>query len=69
MTSPDSTARLVGAFFVAIAAIAFSGKAVIIKLAYRYGVDALTLLALRMTFSAPLFVLVAAWPLVPGAAR
>jgi drug/metabolite transporter (DMT)-like permease len=54
-------ARLSGAILVAIAAIAFSGKAVIIKLAYRYGVDAVTLLALRMIFSAPLFVLVAAW--------
>jgi drug/metabolite transporter (DMT)-like permease len=57
----DRSARVSGAILVAIAAIAFSGKAVIIKLAYRYGVDAVTLLALRMTFSAPLFVLVAAW--------
>lgn len=43
------------------ASIAFSGKAVIIKLAYRYGVDAVTLLALRMIFSAPLFALLAWW--------
>jgi len=50
-----------GAVLVAIAAIAFSGKAVIIKLAYRYGVDAVTLLTLRMVFSAPLFMVVAAW--------
>lgn len=57
----DRSARASGAILVAIAAIAFSGKAVIIKLAYRYGVDAVTLLALRMLFSAPLFVLVAAW--------
>jgi len=34
---------------------------VIIKLAYRYGVDALTLLALRMLMSAPLFVALAWW--------
>jgi len=45
----------------AIAAIAFSGKAVIIKLAYRHGVDAVTLLALRMIFSAPLFVALGWW--------
>ncbi|MET0225515.1 MAG: EamA/RhaT family transporter, partial [Dokdonella sp.] len=32
----------------AFGAIAFSGKAIVIKLAYRYGVDAVTLLALRM---------------------
>ena len=48
-----------GAVLCAIAAVAFSGKAVIIKLAYRHGVDALTLLALRMLFSAPLFVALA----------
>jgi drug/metabolite transporter (DMT)-like permease len=53
--------RLTGAALCAIAAVAFSGKAVIIKLAYRYGVDALTLLALRMLFSAPLFVALAWW--------
>jgi drug/metabolite transporter (DMT)-like permease len=57
----DRSTRLSGALIVAIAAIAFSGKAVIIKLAYRYGVDALTLLALRMLFSAPLFVALAWW--------
>ena len=46
---------------VVVAAIAFSGKAVIIKLAYRHGVDAVTLLALRMIFSAPLFLALAWW--------
>lgn len=46
---------------VAVAAVAFSGKAIIIKLAYRHGVDAVTLLALRMLFSAPLFLLLAWW--------
>ena len=40
--------RWIGAAFVAFAAVAFSGKAVIVKLAYRYGVDSVTLLALRM---------------------
>jgi drug/metabolite transporter (DMT)-like permease len=53
--------RLAGAMLCAIAAIAFSGKAVIIKLAYRHGVDAVTLLALRMIFSAPLFVALGWW--------
>ena len=46
---------------VVAAAVAFSGKAVIIKLAYRHGVDAVTLLALRMLFSAPLFAVLAWW--------
>ncbi len=57
----DRSARLSGALIVAVAAVAFSGKAIIIKLAYRYGVDAVTLLALRMLFSAPLFLALAWW--------
>ncbi len=44
-----------------MAAVAFSGKAIIIKLAYRHGVDAVTLLALRMLFAAPLFALLGWW--------
>src|SRR5512132_293856 len=57
----DRSARLSGAMIVAAAAIAFSGKVIIIKLAYRHGVDAVTLLALRMLFSAPLFAALAVW--------
>jgi len=57
----DASSRLVGTAMVVVAAIAFSAKAIIIKLAYRHGVDAVTLLALRMLFSAPLFALLAWW--------
>lgn len=57
----DRTSRLTGVALLVIASLGFSGKAVIIKLAYRYGVDAVTLLALRMLFSAPLFALIAWW--------
>ena len=32
-----------GLAFASLGAIAFSGKAIIVKLAYRYGVDAVTL--------------------------
>jgi len=42
-------------------AIAFSGKAIIVKLAYRHYVDAVTLIMLRMLFALPLFVLLAWW--------
>ncbi|MEO5670647.1 MAG: DMT family transporter [Ramlibacter sp.] len=45
----------------AAGAITFSGKAIIVKLAYRYGVDAVTLLMLRMLFALPIFVLMAWW--------
>ncbi|HXF78212.1 MAG TPA: DMT family transporter [Usitatibacter sp.] len=61
MTATDRSARLSGALLVAAGAIGFSGKAVIIKLAYRHGVDALTLLALRMLLSAPLFAVLGWW--------
>jgi len=41
--------------------IAFSGKAIIVKLAYRHGVDAVTLIMYRMLFALPLFVGLAWW--------
>ena len=40
-----------------LAAVGFSFKAILVKLAYRHGVDAETLLALRMAFSLPFFAL------------
>lgn len=43
----------------AMSAIGFSTKAILVKLAYRDGVDAVTLLTLRMLFSAPFFLLIA----------
>lgn len=42
-------------------AIAFSGKAIIVKLAYRHGVDAVTLIMYRMLFALPIFALIAWW--------
>lgn len=42
-------------------AIAFSGKAIIVKLAYRYDVDAVTLIMYRMLFALPLFLVMAWW--------
>lgn len=44
--------------------IAFSGKAIIVKLAYRYGVDAVTLIMYRMLFALPLFIALAWWATV-----
>ena len=44
-----------------VGAIAFSGKAIIVKLAYRYQVDAVTLIMYRMLFALPLFVAMAWW--------
>ena len=44
-----------------LGSIAFSGKAIIVKLAYRYGVDAVTLIMYRMLFALPIFALMAWW--------
>src|SRR5574343_1874987 len=45
-----------GAGLALLAALGFSLKAIFVKLAYPYGVDAITLLALRMGFSLPVFL-------------
>jgi drug/metabolite transporter (DMT)-like permease len=50
-----------GLVLASLGAIAFSGKAIIVKLAYRYGVDAVTLIMLRMLFALPLFAVMAWW--------
>jgi drug/metabolite transporter (DMT)-like permease len=50
-------------------AIAFSGKAIIVKLAYQHPVDAATLIMYRMLFALPLFVLMAWWSERQPAAR
>lgn len=44
-----------------LGAVAFSGKAIIVKLAYRYGVDAVTLIMYRMLFALPIFAVMAWW--------
>ena len=50
-----------GLALAAAGSIAFSGKAIIVKLAYRHGVDAVTLIMYRMLFALPLFALLAWW--------
>lgn len=47
--------------FALVAAVGFSAKAILVKLAYLSPVDAITLLALRMVFSVPVFIGVAVW--------
>lgn len=56
----SSRQKLAGVMFALVAAIGFSAKAVLVKLAYIEQVDPITLLALRMAFSLPFFLL-AAW--------
>ncbi|SDN54860.1 DMT family transporter [Polaromonas sp. JS666] len=69
MSSPSDTAPTSaapkslapGLLLATLGAIAFSGKAIIVKLAYRYGVDAVTLIMYRMLFALPIFALMAWW--------
>ena len=42
-------------------AIAFSGKAIIVKLSYLHGVDAATVIMYRMLFALPFFVAMGVW--------
>ncbi len=59
---PDRAARsrfLTGIAFALAGSILFSGKAIIVKLAYRHGADATSLIALRMAFALPFFVVAA----------
>jgi len=54
--------RWIGPLCAVFGVLGFSFKAILIKLAYReYPVDAITLLTLRMLYSAPLFLAMAAW--------
>lgn len=50
-------ARRIGFTLAAVGAVLFSAKAILAKFQYRYGIDALDVLALRMLMSLPLFVI------------
>ncbi|MNR90947.1 EamA-like transporter family protein [compost metagenome] len=52
---------LIGLTIALLGAILFSTKAIVAKLIYRYGVDAVTLIAFRMIFSLPFFIAIAIW--------
>lgn len=62
MPAQDASKNIAtGLVFAILGAVAFSGKAIIVKLAYRHGVDAVTLIAYRMLFALPLFAAMAWW--------
>lgn len=61
MSSAPRRLLLAGIGLAAAGSVLFSAKAIVVKLAYRYGVDAITLITLRMAFSAPFFVVAYAW--------
>ena len=57
----SSTDRLAGGVIVLLGAVLFSTKAVMVKLALPYGIDAVSLLLLRMLFALPIYVFIAVW--------
>lgn len=61
MTSPTSRGAYIGVACALVGAIAFSAKTILVKLAYQHGVDVMTLLALRMLFALPFFLMMAWW--------
>jgi drug/metabolite transporter (DMT)-like permease len=52
---------LSGLVLAAAGAIAFSGKAIIVKLSYLHGVDAVTVIMYRMLFALPFFIAMGLW--------
>jgi drug/metabolite transporter (DMT)-like permease len=52
---------LAGVVLALAGAMAFSGKAIIVKLAYRHGVDAVMVIMYRMLFALPIFLAMSWW--------
>ena len=60
-----------GIIFAIVGVVLFSAKAVMVKIAYTYSIDHLTLLLFRMGFALPFYLLIAFWnkPLHPNEIR
>lgn len=58
-TATERSRLIAGAGATLLSALCFATKGVIVKCAYPYGVDAATLLALRMAFALPVFAVIA----------
>ena len=52
---------LSGLLLASAGAIALSGKAIIVKLSYLYGIDAVTVIMYRMLFALPFFIAMGLW--------
>ena len=59
--NPPNPHLAIGLLLATLGSVAFSGKAIIVKLAYQHGVDAVTLIMYRMLFALPLFLALAWW--------
>ncbi len=61
VAAPRLSPHATGVLLALAGAITFSGKAIIVKLSYRYGVDAVTVIMVRMLWSLPMFMALAWW--------
>lgn len=57
----DPAVHRLGLWLAIVGAIAFSGKAIFVKLIYRHHIDPVTLIMLRMLLSLPMFLAMAWW--------
>lgn len=53
------SAKQLGVVFAILAAVGFSSKAILVKMAFLLGITAIPLLTLRMLFSVPIFLIIA----------
>jgi drug/metabolite transporter (DMT)-like permease len=61
VAAPRLSPHATGILLALAGAITFSGKAIIVKLSYRYGVDAVAVIMVRMLWSLPMFMALAWW--------
>ena len=61
MTKTNKSYLLIGSLLVFVGAVLYSSKAVLVKLAYQYDVDSISLLTLRMLFSLPFYFIILIW--------
>ncbi|MBX2843659.1 MAG: DMT family transporter [Flammeovirgaceae bacterium] len=58
MTKKQNSYQLFGVLFALAGAVFFSAKAVMVKLAYQYEIDPVSLLLLRMVFALPFYIVI-----------
>ena len=61
VVQPRLSPHAMGLLLALAGAITFSGKAIIVKLSYGYGVDAVTVIMYRMLFALPFFIAMTWW--------
>ena len=53
--------RVIGSLLMLLGSVLYSSKAIFVKLAYRHEIDSLSLLALRMLFALPFYIVILLW--------